>query len=113
MSLKDQLTGLKASAAELQQSEPDTTQPRRAHSVPTKRAAASVRPAAASEAYSSLQPPAKVHLVNFPLRLSTGAIDTLNQWKDERRIVPGLLVREIVEKGIAELARSFEKEGVQ
>lgn len=101
-SLKDQLAGLKPGIAEAQP-QPDAA-------LPIKRPASSAPRPAPSASYAALQPTAKVHLIGFPLRLSTEAVDRLNEWKRLRGITPGLLVREIVEKGILELQERFEKE---
>lgn len=106
-SLSQQLAGMKPSAVvDETPQRPDVARPLPPHREPGKRPAAS----APSAAYASLQPASTVHLVGFPLRLSTDAVDQLRKWKRSRGITPGLLVREMVEKGIADLQVRFEKE---
>lgn len=104
MSLAEQLSGLKKFSTPETPAKAAAARPAR----PSKRPAASVGHVAAPAAFAALQP--KIHLVGFPLRLSIDAVDQLAEWKRTRGIVPGLLVREMVEKGIAELQKGFGEE---
>lgn len=111
MTLKDQLIGLTPSVSEVR-FEPglDVQRPLRPSSVPGKRPPASAPRPAPVAAFAALQPAEKIHWDNFPLRLSRSTIAQLAEWKRTKGIVPGLLVREMVEKGVADLQRGFEKE---
>ena len=93
-SLKDQLRGYTAPA----------TQP---PATPSKRPAASVGilETADRPLYPSLGAPAKVPLVDFPLRLSRDTVAQLKHLQSTLGIAPSALVRDFVTAGLASLER--------
>lgn len=93
-SLKDQIAGY-------------TAAPPQPPATPFKRPAASVGAdeSAMKPLYPSLAAPAKVALVDFPLRLSRDTVAQLKHLQSTLGIAPSALVRDFVTAGLANLER--------